>query len=77
MACPARGRRPNDRCNFTVPGDGAIHFESLLAILRRNHYRGWLVVEAEQDPAVAPAFRYAEMGFRHLRGLAASEGVKP
>ena len=61
---------------FTVPGDGAIHFESLLAILRRNHYRGWLVVEAEQDPAVAPAFRYAEMGFRHLRRIVANVGVQ-
>ena len=61
---------------FTVPGDGAIHFESMLAILRRNHYRGWLVVEAEQDPAVAPAFRYAEMGFRHLRRIVANVGVQ-
>ena len=61
---------------FTVPGDGAIHFESLLAILRRNHYRGRLVVEAEQDPAVAPAFRYAEIGFRHLRQIVANVGVQ-
>ena len=51
---------------FTVPGDGAIDFDSLVAILNRHGYRGWLVVEAEQDPVVAPAYRYAEMGFRHL-----------
>ena len=26
-------------------------------------YRGWLVVEAEQDPAVAPAYAYAKKGY--------------
>jgi inosose dehydratase len=61
---------------FTVPGDGAVDFESLLAILHKNRYRGWLVVEAEQDPAVAPPYRYAEMGFRHLRDLVARVGVQ-
>jgi inosose dehydratase len=54
---------------FTVPGDGAVDFASLIDILRRNDYRGWLVVEAEQDPVVAPAYRYAEMGYRHLSAL--------
>ena len=57
---------------FTVPGDGAIDFAALIAILRRNGYSGWLVVEAEQDPVVAPAYRYAEMGFECLSRLAAS-----
>jgi inosose dehydratase len=56
---------------FTVPGDGAIDFRSLVATLHRNGYRGWLVVEAEQDPVVAPTYRYAEMGYRHLSGLVA------
>ena len=51
---------------FTVPGDGAIDFDALVAILHRSGYRGWLVVEAEQDPVVAPPYRYAEMGYRHL-----------
>jgi inosose dehydratase len=54
---------------FTVPGDGAVDFASLLAILDRHDYRGWLVVEAEQDPVVAPSYAFAEMGYRHLRGL--------
>ena len=54
---------------FTVPGDGAVDFASLIGILRRNGYRGWLVVEAEQDPVVTPAYRYAEIGYRHLRDL--------
>jgi inosose dehydratase len=56
---------------FTVPGDGAVDFAALIDILRRHGYRGWLVVEAEQDPAVAPAYVYAEMGYRHLSGLVA------
>jgi inosose dehydratase len=54
---------------FTVPGDGTVDFRSLIEILRRNAYRGWLVVEAEQDPVVAPAYRYADMGFRYLSKL--------
>jgi inosose dehydratase len=54
---------------FTVPGDGVVDFRALLSVLREHGYRGWLVVEAEQDPAVAPSYRYAEMGYRHLRGI--------
>ena len=54
---------------FTVPGDGAVDFESVVGLLRDNGYRGWLVVEAEQDPVVAPAYEYAEKGYKHLRAL--------
>ena len=54
---------------FTVPGDGAVDFESLIGLLRERGYRGWLVVEAEQDPVVAPSYAYAEKGYRHLRRL--------
>jgi len=57
---------------FTVPGDGAIDFKALLQLLYDNGYTGWLVVEAEQDPAVAPSYRYAEAAYKHLRGLVAS-----
>ena len=54
---------------FTVPGDGAVDFHALLVILAESGYRGWLVVEAEQDPVVAPSYRYAEKGFRCLTEL--------
>ncbi len=54
---------------FTVPGDGAIDFAALLSLLHANDYAGWLVVEAEQDPIVAPSYAYADKGYRHLRGL--------
>jgi len=54
---------------FTVPGDGGVDFTGLVGILAHNAYRGWLVVEAEQDPAVAAPYRYAEMGYRQLSRL--------
>lgn len=54
---------------FTVPGDGAVDFASVIDRLKRHGYRGWLVVEAEQDPVVAPSYAYAEKGYRTLRTL--------
>ncbi|MEO8849363.1 MAG: myo-inosose-2 dehydratase [Casimicrobiaceae bacterium] len=54
---------------FTVPGDGAVDFDGVVKLLAQNDYRGWLVVEAEQDPAVAPSYAYADKGFRALNAL--------
>jgi inosose dehydratase len=54
---------------FTVPGDGDIHFGELLDELIAHHYQGWLVVEAEQDPAVAPSYAFAQKGYQTLRRL--------
>ncbi|RYC29254.1 myo-inosose-2 dehydratase [Lichenibacterium minor] len=39
---------------FTVPGDGSVDFGPLARFVADTGYRGWLVVEAEQDPEVAP-----------------------
>ena len=44
---------------FTVPGDGAIDFAPVFDILDRAGYKGWMIVEAEQDPAVADPLEYA------------------
>jgi inosose dehydratase len=44
---------------FTVPGDGDIDFKPLFKILKQAGYRGWWVVEAEQDPARANPLEYA------------------
>jgi len=44
---------------FTVPGDGGVNFEPIFRLLDRKGYRGWYVVEAEQDPARANPFEYA------------------
>lgn len=44
---------------FTVPGDGAIDFAPVFDVLAENGYEGYVLVEAEQDPAVANPFEYA------------------
>lgn len=54
---------------FTVPGDGVIDFEAVLYHLKNAGYEGWLVVEAEQDPAVAPSYQYAKKGFDTLSSI--------
>ncbi len=46
---------------FTVPGDGCVDFPGVLAALRDAGYGGWLVVEADQDPAKAHPATYARM----------------
>ena len=51
---------------FTVPGDGSIDYAPLFAVLKGASYQGWLVVEAEQDPAKAHPLTYARMGFTNL-----------
>ncbi len=51
---------------FTVPGDGVIDFNAVLTLLLQNHYQGWLIVEAEQDPALAPPYPYAKKGYQTL-----------
>ncbi len=47
---------------FTVPGDGNIDFLSLFSAIKEANYNGWLVVEAEQDPAIAEPLTYAKLG---------------
>ena len=60
---------------FTVPGDGSVDYPPILATLREAAYAGWLVVEAEQDPAKAHPLTYARMGFDFLTGAAARAGL--
>lgn len=59
---------------FTVPGDGGVDFSPVLRALRGAGYAGWLVVEAEQDPAKAHPLTYARMGFDNLRRYATEAG---
>jgi inosose dehydratase len=59
---------------FTVPGDGSTDYPSILKVLADNHYAGWLVVEAEQDPRKAHPLTYAKMGFNNLSRLAREAG---
>lgn len=52
---------------FTVPGDGVIAFDRVFHLLEQHHYAGWMVVEAEQDPAVANPFAYAKKARAFIR----------
>lgn len=44
---------------FTVPGDGSLDFAPVFEILADTGYEGYVLVEAEQDPAVANPLEYA------------------
>lgn len=52
---------------FTVPGDGSIDFAPIFEALAAAHFAGWLVVEAEQDPAKATPLKYAKMARHYLQ----------
>lgn len=52
---------------FTVPGDGDIDFTPIFSLLDRSSYQGWMVVEAEQDPAVANPLEYALKARQFIR----------
>ena len=54
---------------FTVPGDGDLDYGPLARKIAEHGYGGWLVVEAEQDPAKAPPLTMAKTGFSHVSGL--------
>ena len=61
---------------FTVPGDGALDYAAVMRTLADIGYSGWIVVEAEQDPAIADPRRYGELGLRTLEREAAAAGLK-
>jgi inosose dehydratase len=58
---------------FTVPGDGCVDYPAVFREL--PGYAGWVVVEAEQDPAKAHPLTYAKLGYRNLRGYLADAGL--
>lgn len=53
---------------FTVPGDGDVDFAPIFEVLEKEGYEGWVVVEAEQDPARANPFEYAVKARRYIQG---------
>ena len=61
---------------FTVPGDGGLDYTAVMRALADIGYAGWIVVEAEQDPAVADPRKYGELGLRTLEREAAAAGLK-
>ena len=60
---------------FTVPGDGSVDYPPIMRLLKAQDYHGWLVVEAEQDPAVAHPLTYARLGYNNLSRLARDAGL--
>jgi len=60
---------------FTVPGDGSIDFGAVMKALKRIDYSGWIIVEAEQDPAIANPRAYGAMGLATLKREAAAAGL--
>lgn len=61
---------------FTVPGDGCIDFQAVTDALKAMDYAGWIVVEAEQDPAKAPPYDYSKAGFEHILQVCAKAGLE-
>ena len=61
---------------FTVPGDGCIDYKPIFDVLKDKNYSGWLVVEAEQDPAKANPFEYAKIGYKYLSETLKSSGIE-
>ncbi len=57
---------------FTVPGDGSIDFDPIFRLLGDVGYEGWMLVEAEQDPAKANPLEYA---LRARRFIAEKTGL--
>jgi inosose dehydratase len=61
---------------FTVPGDGDLDFRTVMQALGKIGYSGWIIVEAEQDPAIADPRRYGALGLATLRREAAAAGLR-
>ena len=61
---------------FTVPGDGGLDYAAVMRALKDIGYAGWVIVEAEQDPAVANPRQYGELGLATLKREAAAAGLE-
>jgi inosose dehydratase len=58
---------------YTVPGDGIVNYTAVFAAL--GDYRGWVIVEAEQDPEKANPLVYARKGFAAVKAFLAAAGL--
>lgn len=61
---------------FTVPGDGDLDYGAVMSALADIAYQGWVIVEAEQDPAKADPRAYGQVGLDTLRREAADAGLR-
>lgn len=60
---------------FTAPGDGDYDYAPFMRALADMHYSGWIVIEAEQDPAIANPREYSQLGLDTLKRLAREEAL--
>lgn len=62
---------------FTVPGDeeGCVDFPAVLRIAARHRYSGWLIAEAEQDPAERDPVYYQTLALKTLRAMVREVGL--
>ena len=62
---------------FTVPGDaeGHVDFAAVTERLAKMDYDGWIVVEAEQDPAKAPPYAYSKLGYDTIVAACRAAGL--
>lgn len=58
---------------YTVPGDGMVDYVSVFRAL--SGYKGWVIVEAEQDPVKANPLAYARKGVASLRAALQAGGL--
>jgi myo-inosose-2 dehydratase len=58
---------------YTVPGDGCIDFVGVFKAV--PNYSGWVVIEAEQDPAKANPKRYVTLGYNSLTRFLKEAGL--
>jgi inosose dehydratase len=51
---------------FGTPGQGEVDFRPIADFVASSGYRGWIVLEAEQDPKKAPPKEAVAFGLAHL-----------
>ena len=61
---------------YTVPGDGCIDFVAALRPVAEAGYSGWLICEAEQDPAKAHPLTYARKGYATIVATVEKVGLQ-
>lgn len=54
---------------YTVPGDGIIDFKPIVDYLKKINYKGWIIIEAEQDPKKADPYTYSKQAFEFISKL--------
>jgi sugar phosphate isomerase/epimerase len=64
------GRMVNGKAQFLLPGDGTIDYSKYAGILRKQRYRGWMLVEVSRQLQTQPGYDAAVAARRSLEALA-------